>query len=110
VKDAGCSATTRKETELVGEPTACCLPDGRIYFDWPPAPSVLDAALMEAARCAKENITINTFVLDPSPRLVAFAEEMTAVNKGRMFLTGPYQMSEQVVLDYLSGRSVRKLH
>jgi uncharacterized protein with von Willebrand factor type A (vWA) domain len=93
-----------------GEPTACCLPNGRIYFDWPPDPYILDAALMEAARCAKENITINTFVLDSSPRLVAFVEEMTSVNKGRMFLTGPYQMGEQVVLDYLHGRTMKRLH
>src|SRR5947209_15594760 len=65
---------------------------------------------MEAARCGKEGITINTFVLDPNPRLVAFAQEMTATNKGRMFLAGPYHLGEQVVLDYLSGRTVRHLH
>ncbi|GAC1322552.1 MAG: VWA domain-containing protein [Chloroflexota bacterium] len=93
-----------------GEPTACTLPDGRILFDWPPHPLVLDAALAEAARCAKEGITINTFVLDPDPRVVSFVEEMTAVNKGRMFLAGPHHLGEQVVLDYLHGRSVRTLH
>jgi uncharacterized protein with von Willebrand factor type A (vWA) domain len=65
---------------------------------------------MEAARCAKDGITINTFVLDPDPRLIAFANEMTAINKGRMFLAGPYHLGEQVVLDYLSGRTVRHLH
>ncbi len=92
-----------------GEPTACSLPGGGIYFNWPPHPYVLDSALMEATRCAKEGITINTFVLDPSPRLVAFAEEMTAANKGRMFLAGPY-LGEQVVLDYIHGRSARRLH
>lgn len=93
-----------------GEPTACSLPNGRILFDWPPPPIVLDAALMEAARCAKEGITINTFVLDPDPRLVAFAEEMTATNKGRLFLAGPYHLGEQVVLDYINGRTTRRLH
>jgi uncharacterized protein with von Willebrand factor type A (vWA) domain len=92
-----------------GEPTACSLPGGGIYFNWPPHPYVLDSALMEATRCAREGITINTFILDPSPRLVAFAEEMTAANHGRMFLTGPY-LGEQVVLDYIQGRSVRRLH
>lgn len=93
-----------------GEPTACSLPNGRILFDWPPPPIVLDAALIEAARCAKEGITINTFVLDPDPRLVAFAEEMTAMNKGRLFLAGPYHLGEQVVLDYINGRTTRRLH
>jgi uncharacterized protein with von Willebrand factor type A (vWA) domain len=71
---------------------------------------VLDAALMEAERCAREGVTINTFVLDADPRLIAIAQEMTAVNKGRMFLTGPYHLREQVVLDYLNGRTVRRLH
>ncbi|MGH2442416.1 MAG: hypothetical protein ACRDFX_04565, partial [Chloroflexota bacterium] len=80
-----------------GEPTACTLPNGRIYFDWPPPPIVLESALMEAARCAKEGITINTFVLDPNPRLVAFAEELTATNRGRLFMAGSYHLGEQVV-------------
>lgn len=93
-----------------GEPTACTLPNGHIYFDWPPPPMVLDSSLMEAARCAKDGITINTFVLDPNPRLVAFAQEMTAINHGRLFLAGSYHLGEQVVLDYLHGRTVRHLH
>ena len=93
-----------------GEPTACRLPNGRTFFDWPPRPIVLEAALLEAARCAKEGIVINSFVLDPDPRLIAFVQEMTALNRGRMFLAGPYHLREQVVLDYLHGRTVRRLH
>jgi uncharacterized protein with von Willebrand factor type A (vWA) domain len=93
-----------------GEPTACSLPNGDIYFDWPPPPLALDAALLEAARCAKEGIVINTFALNPTPRMLAFVQEMTATNKGRMFLAGPYHLREQVVLDYLHGRTVRHLH
>jgi len=93
-----------------GEPTSCTLPNGRIYFDYPPGAIVYDAALTEAARCAKDGITINTFVLDPDPQLVAFAQEMTEVNRGRMFLAGPYHLGQQVVLDYMHGRTVRRLH
>jgi uncharacterized protein with von Willebrand factor type A (vWA) domain len=70
---------------------------------------VQDAALTEAARCAKEGITINTFLLDSDPRLVDFAQEMTATNHGRMFLAGPYHLGQQVVLDYLHGRTVKNL-
>jgi uncharacterized protein with von Willebrand factor type A (vWA) domain len=98
-----------------GEPTACTLPNGQIYFDWPPLPIVEDAALAEAARCAKEGITINSFVLEgylsyrDRESLRAFVEEMTAVNRGRMFLTGPYHLGEQVLLDYLHGRSMKTL-
>ena len=93
-----------------GEPTACLLPSGQVYFDWPPPPIVQEAALLEATRCAKEQITINTFMLDPNPRLMHFVEEMTAVNHGRMFRTGPYHLGEQVVLDYLHGRTVRRIN
>lgn len=93
-----------------GEPTACRLPNGHIHFGWPPHPMVLDSALMEAARCAREGITINTFLLESDPRLVAFANEMTAINKGRLFFAGPYHLREQVVLDYLNGRAVKRLH
>ena len=92
-----------------GEPTACVLPSGQPYFSWPPHPLVYESALMESARCARDGITINTFVLDSDPRLIAFAEEMTATNRGRMFLAGPYHLGEQVVLDYISGRTVKKL-
>lgn len=93
-----------------GEPTACMLPNGKIHFSYPPHPIVEEMALIEAARCAKEGIVINTFVLDPSPRLVAFAQELTQVNRGRLFLAGPYHLGEQVVLDYINGRTVRSLN
>lgn len=96
-----------------GEPTACTLPNGQVYFDWNPydiSPYIATSALMEATRCAKESITINSFVLDADPKLIGFVQEMTAVNHGRMFLTGPYHLQEQVVLDYLQGRTIRRLH
>jgi uncharacterized protein with von Willebrand factor type A (vWA) domain len=94
-----------------GEPTIWNAPNGRSYFVWPPDQTVLGAVLLEAARCAKEGITINTFCLDDKPRFVRFCEELTAINHGRLFLTGPYHpLSERVVLDYLQGRTVRHLH
>jgi uncharacterized protein with von Willebrand factor type A (vWA) domain len=98
-----------------GEPTACTLPNGQIYFDWPAPPFVEEAALAEAARCAKEGITINTFVLEgylsyrDRESLRAFVQEMTAINRGRMLLTGPYHLGEQVLLDYMHGRSMKTL-
>ncbi|HEX8990753.1 MAG TPA: hypothetical protein VF784_03670 [Anaerolineales bacterium] len=93
-----------------GEPTACTLPSGQVYFNYPAHPIVKDMALMEAARCAKEGITINTFALDPDPYLLSFVEEMTETNHGRMFMAGPHGLGEQVVLDYMNGRSVKRLH
>lgn len=93
-----------------GEPTACMLPNGKAYFHYPAPPFIEDAALMEAARCAKEGITINTFMLNTTPHLLSFVQEMSAINRGRMFPVGPYHLGREVVLDYLHGRTVRRLH
>jgi uncharacterized protein with von Willebrand factor type A (vWA) domain len=91
-----------------GEPTACSIPNG-IYVNYPAPPFVRQAALAEAARCNREGIIINTFMLDDDPALIAFVERMTAVNHGRAFLTGPYHLGEQVLLDYLDQRVVKRL-
>ena len=93
-----------------GEPTILNLPNGHHKFIWPPDERVWGPVLLEAARCARENIVINTFCLDVRPEVVRFCEQVTAVNHGRLFLTGPYHsLSEEVVLDYLHGRTVRRL-
>jgi len=92
-----------------GEPTASSLPNGGGIFVNYPAPSfVRRAALTEAARCRREGIVINTFMLDDDPGLVAFVERMTAVNQGRAFLTGPYHLGERVLLDYLDKRVTKR--
>jgi uncharacterized protein with von Willebrand factor type A (vWA) domain len=93
-----------------GEPTACAHPNGGgIYVNYPAPSFVRRAALAEAARCQREGIVINTFMLDDDPGLVAFVERMTSVNRGRAFLTGPYHLGEQVLLDYLDKRVTKKL-
>jgi uncharacterized protein with von Willebrand factor type A (vWA) domain len=93
-----------------GEPTACMGPRNRIFVQWPAPQFVRDAALLEAERCARDGITINTFVLDPTEYLVDFAREMTEVNRGRLFLAGSCHLGEQVVMDYMNGRTVKRLH
>ena len=92
-----------------GEPTACCVPNGGIYVNYPAPGFVRRAALTEAARCYREGIVINTFMLDADQALVSFVERMTAVNRGRAFLTGPYHLGEHVLLDYLDKRVTKKL-
>jgi uncharacterized protein with von Willebrand factor type A (vWA) domain len=93
-----------------GEPTAFML-NGRVCFDYPmTVRPAMAAAMLEATRCGREGITINTFVLDPTPHLVRFVEQMSTVNHGRMILTGPYHVGDQVLLDYMQGRTIRRLH
>ncbi|HEV3311942.1 MAG TPA: VWA domain-containing protein [Chloroflexota bacterium] len=91
-----------------GEPTACSVPNGGIYVNYPAPSFVRRAALAEAARCRREDIVVNTFMLDDDPGLVAFVERMTHVNRGRAFLTGPHHLGEQVLLDYLDKRVAKR--
>ena len=59
-------------------------------------------------RITRRGVTINTFMLDDSPELVGFVEQMTRQNKGRAFYTRPGQLGSYVMVDYLSKK--RKLH
>ncbi len=87
-----------------GEPTAHLLPNGEVLFNWPPIPQTFDETLKEVARCSKDGITINTFMLDRSPYLMRFIERMTALNKGRAFFTSPEHLGEYVLLDFLESK------
>ena len=72
-----------------GEPTAHLLPNGEVLFNWPPIPQTFEETLKEVARCTKDGIVINTFMLDRSPYLMRFIERMTQLNQGRAFFTSP---------------------
>ena len=47
-----------------GEPTAHIQADGDVFFNYPPVQETVDATLKEVARCTREGIRINTFMLD----------------------------------------------
>ncbi|MEY3679743.1 MAG: hypothetical protein RL547_355, partial [Actinomycetota bacterium] len=67
-----------------GEPTAHITPYGEAwftYFDGYEAQQLtVEATLREAVRCAKENIRINTFMLDADVYLRRFVEQMSSLN------------------------------
>jgi uncharacterized protein with von Willebrand factor type A (vWA) domain len=87
-----------------GEPTAHLLPNGEVLFNWPPIPQTFEETLKEVARCSKDGIIINTFMLDRSPYLMRFIERMTALNRGRAFFTSPETLGEYVLLDFLESK------
>jgi uncharacterized protein with von Willebrand factor type A (vWA) domain len=87
-----------------GEPTAHLLPNGEVLFNWPPIPQTFEETLKEVARCSKDGITINTFMLDRSPYLMRFIERMTALNQGRAFFTSAEHLGEYVLLDFLESK------
>ena len=86
-----------------GEPTAH-LEGGEAEFSYPPTRRTLQETLKEVQRCTRDGITINTFMLERSPMLVGFVEQMTRINRGRAFYAAPERLGEYVLVDYVSSK------
>jgi uncharacterized protein with von Willebrand factor type A (vWA) domain len=87
-----------------GEPTAHITSSGDVFFNYPPVRETVDATLKEVARCTRENIRINTFMLDPSAHLKKFVERMTELNRGRAFFTSPENLGDYVLVDFIEQK------
>jgi uncharacterized protein with von Willebrand factor type A (vWA) domain len=87
-----------------GEPTAHITPHGDVYFNYPPVRETVEATLREVVRCTREQIRINTFVLDATMALEAFIEKMTQINGGRAFYTTNEALGDYVLVDFLERR------
>ncbi len=87
-----------------GEPTAHIAADGQPLFNYPPIQETVDATLHEVLRATREGIRINTFMLDATPYLQRFIEELTKLNRGRAFFTTPETLGDYVLVDFLESR------
>jgi uncharacterized protein with von Willebrand factor type A (vWA) domain len=87
-----------------GEPTAHILPNGEPFFSYPPVRETVEATLTEVARCTKDGITINTFMLDATSYLKAFVERITEMNRGRAFFTTPETLGDYVLVDFIQQK------
>lgn len=87
-----------------GEPTAHIMASGEIFFNYPPVHETLEATLREVTRCTKEQIRINTFMLDADNGLRRFIEQLTKINKGRAFFTTPDTLGDYVLVDFLNHK------
>ena len=87
-----------------GEPTAHITPSGDVYFNYPPVRETVEATLHEVMRCTKDNIRINTFVLDATGALRAFIEQLTRINNGRAFFTTPETLGDYVLVDFMDNK------
>jgi uncharacterized protein with von Willebrand factor type A (vWA) domain len=88
-----------------GEPTAHFEPGmAEPFFSYPPIRETVDATFREVNRCTRDQITINTFMLDATGYLTAFIEKLTQVNKGRAFFTTPETLGDYVLVDFLQHR------
>ena len=95
----------RKQIIMItdGEPTAH-IENGEPFFDYPPAPRTIEMTLREVQRCTKENIRINTFMLEDNYYLREFVERMMHMNRGRAFFTTPETLGDYVLVDFMDQK------
>jgi uncharacterized protein with von Willebrand factor type A (vWA) domain len=63
-----------------GEPTTY-IEQGYAYFDYPSSYRTILETLQHGKRCARQNIIINTFMLESNSYLSGFFDRMTRINK-----------------------------
>jgi uncharacterized protein with von Willebrand factor type A (vWA) domain len=86
-----------------GGPTVW-LEDGEWQFGYPPNPFAEQQALLEAQRCTRDGITINTFMLEDDRWMVAFVNQMASINHGRTFYADKNNLGEYLLVDYLNSK------
>src|SRR5207245_9449536 len=73
-------------------------------FPRPPVHETVEATLTEVARCTREDIRINTFMLDATSYLKTFVEKLTQLNRGRAFFTTPETLGNYVLVDFIEQK------
>src|SRR5207249_10442858 len=92
-------------TIAAGEPTAPFPPGSDLpFFSYPPVHETVEATLTEVARCTREDIRINTFMLDATSYLKTFVEKLTQLNRGRAFFTTPETLGDYVLVDFIEQK------
>jgi uncharacterized protein with von Willebrand factor type A (vWA) domain len=78
--------------------------DGEWRFSWPYNYLAEQQTLLEAQRCTRENITINTFMLEDDNWMVAFVNQLSQINHGRTFYADKNNLGEYLLVDYLNSK------
>ncbi len=93
-----------------GKPSALTLDDGRIYKNaFGLDPLVVSETLHEVARCRRNGILINTFMLASDYGLVSFVQKVTEICRGKAYFTTPYTLGQYVLMDYMQ-KKVKHIH
>jgi uncharacterized protein with von Willebrand factor type A (vWA) domain len=92
-----------------GEPTAHW-PVGASQpeFNYPPTYETIQETLKEVVRCTRDNIVINTFMLERGYQLEDFINQVTQLNGGRAFFAEPEALGEYVLVDYVDHKRTTK--
>ncbi|HEY3993320.1 MAG TPA: VWA domain-containing protein [Ktedonobacteraceae bacterium] len=73
-------------------------------FGYPPNPYAEQQSLLEVQRCTRDGITINTFMLEDDQWMVAFVNQLSAINHGRTFFADKNNLGEYLLVDYLNSK------
>jgi Ca-activated chloride channel family protein len=93
-----------------GKPSALTLEDGRIYKNaFGLDPLVVSETLHEVARCRRNGILINTFMLASDYGLVNFVQKVTEICRGKAYFTTPYTLGQYLLMDYMK-KKVKHIH
>jgi uncharacterized protein with von Willebrand factor type A (vWA) domain len=87
-----------------GEPTAHISKNGQPYFNYPPSQQTVDLTLTEVAKATREDIRINTFVLDVTHYLQNFVEQISRMNGGRAFFTTNEELGDYLLMDFVDQK------
>jgi Ca-activated chloride channel family protein len=93
-----------------GKPSALTLDDGRIYKNaFGLDPLVVSETLHEVARCRRNGILINTFMLAQDYGLISFVQKVTEICRGKAYFTTPYTLGQYLLMDYMK-KKVKHVH
>jgi uncharacterized protein with von Willebrand factor type A (vWA) domain len=88
-----------------GEPTAH-FENSRVFFQYPPSSRTLQLTLKEVKACTRCGIIINTFMLRSGGFSGAFIDQVTRLNRGRVFFTSSSNLGQYLIVDYLSNKKI----
>ncbi len=93
-----------------GKPSALTLEDGRIYKNaFGLDPLVISETLQEVARCRRNGILVNTFMLASDYGLINFVQKVTQICRGKAYFTTPYTLGQYLLMDYMQ-KKVKHIH
>lgn len=93
-----------------GEPTAHLVDMGpgeapEAFFSWPPTSETIHRTLAAAMHLAATGATLNVFMLEDSPNLVAFMERLGRLTSGRVFKMDSQDLGRFVLTDYVRRKA-----
>ena len=96
----------RKQIIMItdGEPTAHIERTAIRSSTTRPSPLTIEMTLREVQRCTKDDIRINTFMLEDNYYLREFVERMMQMNRGRAFFTTPETLGDYVLVDFMEQK------